>query len=392
MKVDHAIKRLLEPSVPEQVLTLPADLFFIELIEIPNELEDSELNDYSELTLESISPFPLDQLYWGYLSAKSAKRILLFAAHRQRVHERYTDPIESFAWVLPEFAPLAFTPFTKNTEVILSSPTGVSLLHFEQDNPIPLSLETLSCLPEKQADSIETLINNAPESAEGNVQLKFEATSISLSENCRPGFAFAIKGDATPEEEGRHALICPDENQLWTADLRSPEMKKSLRQARHLSRLCLRTLSWTALAGLLLLLGECLHFGGQTWLDSLRTRIAEQQPRVDTIAEQQSLMYKLEQIEQNDLQPIAILDALNKLRPRGIHFTKTQVEGENQVVIDGVANNVNALNSYTDALQKSGQFELLQSPKSITRQGKTTFTLQFAYSPSRKAKNAQNDA
>ena len=125
--------------------------------------------------------------------------------------------------------------------------------------------------------------------------------------------------------------------------------------------------------------------GSHLWLGSQQNRIARQQPLVDTISEQQTLIFKLEQIERNDLRPIAILDALNTLRPEGIYFTKTVVEGENQVVIDGVSNNVSALNRYTDALEQSGTFELLQAPKSITRQGKTTFTLQLAYSSTKEA-------
>ena len=85
-----------------------------------------------------------------------------------------------------------------------------------------------------------------------------------------------------------------------------------------------------------------------------------------------------------------VVDALNNLRPNGIYFTKTVVEGENTVIIDGVSNNVNALNSYTDALQNSGSFELLEDPKTITRQGKTTFTLQLAYSLPQKEASAVN--
>ena len=165
---------------------------------------------------------------------------------------------------------------------------------------------------------------------------------------------------------------------------------KAERNARRISLLSLRTLAKAALITLLLLGIGLLLLGSHVWLGSQQNRIARQQPLVDTISEQQTLMFKLEQIERNDLRPIAILDSLNTLRLEGIYFTKTIVEGENQVRIDGVSNNVSALNRYTDALEQSGTFELLQSPKSLTRQGKTTFTLQLAFSAAKERSQLGN--
>ena len=144
----------------------------------------------------------------------------------------------------------------------------------------------------------------------------------------------------------------------------------------------LRITTWAALFAVLLVLGELILFTANTWLNTRQAKIVEQQPIVDKISEKQTLMVKLEQIEQNDLRPIAMLEALNEKRPSGIYFTKAIVEGENQVKIDGIANNVNAMNSYTDSLQGSGRFELLDQPESKIRGGKVTFSLMLSYTPS----------
>ena len=386
-----AIEKLLEPATSEKVLSLPAHLFFIERISIPPELDLSELDDFAELTIESISPFPLDQLYWGFLSAESCSSILLYAAHRERVKEVVSEPIEAYAWVVPEFAPLASTHFPETTEIIVASDSGSSLLHFAKGNGVPTHASSIACLPEEREEAIGRLRTEAPALSPEVPQILLEPTSAVLGENQQPVFHFqaTLSGDASTDES-RLTKLSPTGTLLWRADVRDARFKKSEQSARRVSLYSLRTLSWAAIAALLLLIGELALLGTHLWLGAQQARIAEQQPLVATISEQQTLMFKLEQIERNDLRPIAILDALNNLRPNGIYFTKTVVEGENTVIIDGVSNNVNALNSYTDALQNSGSFELLEDPKTITRQGKTTFTLQLAYSLPQKEASAVN--
>ena len=94
-------------------------------------------------------------------------------------------------------------------------------------------------------------------------------------------------------------------------------------------------------------------------------------------------MEKLEQVAQNELRPIEILDAANQIRislgSRGIEYDEVIIEGSNRLAIEGKANSINELNEYTQALSNSGNFQLVESPKSITRSGKTTFTATLDY-------------
>lgn len=386
-----AIEKLLEPATSEKVLGLPAHIFFIEPIEIPAELEPEELDDFAELTIESISPFPLEQLYWGYLCAESSSTILLYAAHRERVKKVAPEPIEAYAWVLPEFAPLACTDYPQATELSLVSQTGVSLLHFNKGSCVPVHVSAIACPTEEIEEAMDTLRSNAPDLVPEAGRLRLQPESATLGDHQCPVFNFhSCVEETPPNATERLKKLSPNGAFLWRADVRDLDYKKAERNARRISLLSLRTLGWAALVTLLLLGIELLLLGSHVWLGSQQNRIARQQPLVDTISEQQTLMFKLEQIERNDLRPIAILDALNTLRPDGIYFTKTIVEGENQVRIDGVSNNVSALNRYTDALEQSGTFELLQSPKSLTRQGKTTFTLQLAFSADKELSQVGN--
>jgi len=377
------MNKLLESTKSEQVLTLPAHLFFVERIEIPTVVEAGELNDFAELSLESIAPFPAEQLYWGYLKAENSGFILLYATHRDRIKRHGIEQIEDYAWVVPEFAPLVCAEFPEATEVLIQSAESISLLQFSKGSGVPTYTSIRAIVESDDVHALaEAMQKQAPELPAGHASLILHPMSQELNEQGLASFTFQVTGSLSSEEyTNNFSQLIPGEAQLWKADVRGTEFKKTERNARKLGEMLLRITSYAALFALLLVLGELLLLTANTWLGTRHDRILEQQPTVDKISEKQTLMVKLEQIEQNDLQPIAMLEALNEKRPAGIYFTKTIVEGQNQIKIDGIANNVNAMNSYTESLEKSGRFELLNPPKSITRQGKTTFTLQLSFTP-----------
>lgn len=94
-------------------------------------------------------------------------------------------------------------------------------------------------------------------------------------------------------------------------------------------------------------------------------------------------MNKLEQVAQNELRPIAILEVANQIRidlkSSGIEYDEVVIEGLNRLTIEGKASTIKELNEYTNALRESGNFQLVENPKSITRSGKTTFTATLDY-------------
>lgn len=377
------MNKLLEPTKSEQVLTLPAHLFFIEWVEIPAVLEANELDDFAELSLESIAPFPAEQLYWGYLQAEASDRIVLYAAHRERIKQLGIEQIDEYAWVLPEFAPLVCTFFPEATEVVVQTSESICLLQFEKGHGVPVYASVRALAASDDADTlIQSLRNEAPKLHDGHPSLTLHPTSQDVTEHGLAAFNFQVTGKyPSTEDEAKLAQLSPDASQLWKADVRSIEFKKAERNARKLGDLLLRITTWAAVFAVLLVLGELVLFTANTWLNTRHAKVAEQQPIVDKISEKQTLMVKLEQIEQNDLRPIAMLQALNDKRPSGIYFTDAIAEGENQLKIEGIANNVNAMNSYADSLQQSGRFQLLDPPQSLIRGGKVTFSLMLSFSP-----------
>ena len=73
------------PDSPSQelrsvVLRIPGEHFFCETIDVPRNLDPGDLLPFAlqSLVEEGISPYPPDQLSWGYFSSIEHGKLILF--------------------------------------------------------------------------------------------------------------------------------------------------------------------------------------------------------------------------------------------------------------------------------------------------------------------------
>ncbi|MEC8279415.1 MAG: hypothetical protein VXZ88_02570 [Verrucomicrobiota bacterium] len=349
------------------VLILPAEYFFIEKVEAPAALAPAELSDFAELSMEAVSPFPLDQLRWGFLSAPDDKHLLIYAALKDRLKLAGHVELESYTWVLPDFTTLNGARFTRDTKVVLEGE------HYTTSFLLPSGGGSPENMRSQPAGS------DTPHSKGQSIHLKL--LPVELSEQGIPTFKFETLGEAPADE------LCsplePDEASLWNADIRPRNFKTVERSARHTTSLVTRIMGYAAIFAIALVVLEGLVFAGEFWLDSRRAKIDEQASNVRRVEDKHSLLNKLDQVAQNELRPIAMLTAANEIRialgKTGIEYDETIIERSNRLTIEGKANTINELNVYTKSLSQSGKFQLVGEPKYITRDSKTSFTVTLDY-------------
>lgn len=350
-----------------EVLVLAAEYFFTEKVEVPPALTPAELADFAELSMEAIAPFPLDQLRWGFLITPDGQYLLIYAALKDRLQLAGHAELESYTWVLPDFATLHGARFDRDTEVVLE---GESY--------------TTSCLVPRGEASPENIRSHPagsdpPRGTGQSIHLKL--LPVELSEQATPIFKFESLGEAP--DEGHWSPLEPDEASLWNADIRPSNFKTVERSARRTTNLVTRIMGYAAIFALLLIVIEGLLFGAQLWLGNRTARIDEQATRVRRIEDKHSLLNKLDQVAQNELRPIAMLTAANDIRialgKTGIEYDETIIESSNRLTIEGKAKTINELNLYTKSLRESGKFQLVGDPKYITRDSKTSFTVSLDY-------------
>ncbi len=356
------------PPQPD-VLVLPAEYFFVERVDVPPALESSELEDFAELSMEAIAPFPLEQLNWGFCIDPSGETILIYAALKERLKRAGYKDLESYTWVLPDFATLQGARFAEAIDVVLYHPNYYTIFRHPGGEALPTDIRSL---PNQDDDT-------APETGANSIHL--QPLPVDLTEKGSPIFRFETVGI---EPAGGHwSPLIPDEATVWQADIRPTDFKTIERNARRTTAWVTKLIGLAAYFALFLILLEGLLFVGGLWLGTRTAKIESQANAVRRIEDKQSLMNKLEQVAQNELRPIAILEAANAIRiglgNTGIEYDETVIEGSNRLTIEGKANTINELNAYTESLRKSGNFQLVDTPKSITRSGKTTFTVTLDY-------------
>lgn len=368
-------------------MAIPGRLFFVETIEIPDELEASEIADFAELSLESIAPFPIEQLYWGYLYRKDRSTLLIYAARRERIKNEGFADLNDYAWVIPDFATLSGARFYDDTLVALEGDQSISLLYFEDHAEIPKSVwvDTASGpITSRTIQSIKSDIDNLPKTAP---TLHLCPATINQGENGILSFEHtAFEGDDGGRSyDGEWQTLTPTESELWQMDVRDSNFKARERSTRRTSAIIFKITGWAALFALLLILAEGVLFASQSWLNTRLEKIKKQQVAVSKVEEKQTLVNKLEQVAQNEMRPIEMLEAANNIRLKlnlGIEYDEVIIEGDNNITIEGKASSVNAINRYTEGLKNSGRFELLGMPKTpTTRSGKTSFQISLAYVP-----------
>ena len=121
---------------PPKVALLPDGLFFVRAVEVPTDVAAGELNLQVELALESLAPFPLSQLYYGYFSAPGTGRALIYAAYRRRFTAEQVELWEGAELVMPAFAALLGAAVAPATTVLLASPEGLTAIHWDS-GPVP---------------------------------------------------------------------------------------------------------------------------------------------------------------------------------------------------------------------------------------------------------------
>ena len=355
-------------SVPQtDVLVLPAEYFFIEKVEIPAALTPAELSDFAELSMEAVSPFPLDQLCWGFSSAPDGQYLLIYAAVKERLNLAGYAELETYTWVIPDFTTLNSAHFTRDTEVVLEGE------HYTTSFLLPSgggSPENIRSLP-SGSDSFRI----------PGQSIHLKLLPVELNEQGIPTFKFETLGETPPD--GLWSPLEPDEDSLWNSDIRPSNFKTAERSARRTASLVTQIMGYAAIFAITLVVLEGLLFAGDFWLGTRTTKIDEQATYVRRIEDKHSLLNKLDQVAQNELRPIAMLTVANEIRvalgKTGIEYDETIIDSKNHLTIEGKANTINELNLYTKSLRESGKFQLVGEPKYITRDSKTSFTVTLDY-------------
>ena len=357
---------------PPKVALLPDGLFFVRAVEVPTDVAPGELNLQVELALESLAPFPLSQLYYGYFSAPGTGRALIFAAYRRRFTAEHVEAWDGAELVMPAFAALLGGTVAPATTVLLASPEGLTAVHWDSGpvpsevifQPIPLDTaeedrarirtELLRRLPSKEIVDLPTLPAAVAPPSDGEMVFRSGEFVSHFS------------------REAATAL-----------DMRDKEQLLHLRRGRARAFLLWRVLVGCFIAAGVMAVGEFALLAGGFWQTTRLTLLHAQAPAVDQIITAQNLGNRINELSTKRLLPLEMLTAIvgshDELKPASVVLTRMYTNGELGLTVEALTSNPGDINVYRDELAALPAVASAVAKPARTQNNVTNFTLVITF-------------
>lgn len=98
-----------------EYLYVPGHVFFCEYVQVPSSIPDEELEDFAEVTIGSLSPFPIEHIAWGWYKDPLQPWMLLYSATFESLAKSGFRNLEEYRHVFPSFVSTLALQFEEPT-------------------------------------------------------------------------------------------------------------------------------------------------------------------------------------------------------------------------------------------------------------------------------------
>jgi hypothetical protein len=357
---------------PPATIFVPAERFFVRVITLAPE---ADAEQQVELALEGLAPFPLPQLFWGFLLAPNKGSALVYAAHRRRFTPEEIKSWQKVALVVPGFLALASRPASIPALVVHSGGPQLSGAAWRgATDALPSAIMVRGYPAEPTPEERNEFAREvAARGGVNGVQPRFVtgAPGVAMS---RDSLLLGLGGANGP------ALSIP-RDQLDQVDVRDREF---LAERRDLLRR--GTVLWRALlAGLaaaVLGLGlDVAGFGLHLRTRTTQARVEAQKPTVDRLETAHTLATRVDELARQRLLPFEMLVALNDKRPASVQFIRTTTQGSNSLEVEAQTANAGDVSTFEQALHETPGIATVKTRDIRARDGVTSFVITVVFKP-----------
>ncbi len=371
-----------------KVLLVPGEVFYCHSLTLPPEISDSEIDQFAELSLEGLSPFPLDQLLWGFLRDEKTSLILIYAAYRESINNLGVENLDQYYHVLPSFITINGVSFDEPSITFLSENNSMSALTFSAHSTVPENVFTLSLENIDNSDASLLKVKNSLLVSLKNEGYKIDnsiylGTSALVDSDDKLRFKHRlVSGEIESDLNSTATRLPMDEKKLWDDDIRASSFKLKASRKRNYSRYVWSSTQLAGIAASLFLLLQFIFMMTDTWTDFRIDKVAERSDEVALIEQKNNLLLRIDQIAQNELKPFEMLATMNLKRPSSIYFTQAVSDSFNQIQVDAAASNVEVVNRYMENLRNLPLVSDAKIKKIVSRSGNAPFTVVVTFNPS----------
>ena len=358
----------------ESAALLPGNRFFVRLIE----LEPDNIASQVSLAIETVSPFPSEQMLVGYITSSDNKWALAYAAHRRRF-----TPEESFAWpddcqVIPEFLALLGQRPDKGGILIHEGSELLTAIAWKENQPLP---NCILVIDKKDGDSeslTKEVINRTglPTSTpvvRTSGEFLSERSDSQLILSCNKGKAFQLSS-----------------NQLDDADIRDADFLATRRKKERVNKLLWNTARVAAGIIILSFIFEISAFLINWRSNNLRLINEGRQPVIQEIESAQAISARITEMNTKAPLPLEMLAVANNHRPATVDFQRVSCKNNTQIEIEARTTNASDVYTFEKSLKETTEVSFVATKDMRARDNFTTFSVTITFKPETLRKGANN--
>lgn len=320
----------------EPLVFVPGKRFFVVRKSLPEGIKRKDIDGFVEMVLEEESPFPIEQMMFGYVVETTLASVLIYALYAEGL-----DMPEA-KYLYPSFFPALFRQcdsdfFYKN---------GDDLCKIIVDNGVIQDV-----LPVSKADEY----------------WEYEEVKY-LNDG---GIEFVNKHG----QEREYVRLEANGFERWEGDIRDSILVQDEQKDWKRGKMVLKGLYIAAIVAAGLLASEVFKYMGYGYVALQKDTVEERITQVSEIESEDGLASKIEEINTDYYTPFKVLELLNKYRPDEVYFTSISLGSTNNAVIEGVGATVEVVNKYEADLEASGLTSDVDIGDIISRRGKIVFKM-----------------
>jgi hypothetical protein len=361
---------------PPRVAILPDAVFFSRAIPVPQGATRADVVSQVGLALESLSPFPLAQLYFGYYWPAGADRAFAFASYRRRFTVEQLAEWAGAEHVMPAFAAVLGCEVPPATTLILSSEGGLTAVHWDRGQVPSVVLHkpvATEASGEERAAARAALIRSAGETAK-------------VIDVTAPLLASAGGGDNELVFEGGGLRSVLPSDVAAALDVRDKADLEAMASERRRSMILWRVAMGAIAACLLFGVMELGLVGAGLWEKARIAKVAAQKPTVTHIMAEQELAGRIEELSTKRLLPLEMISVASPAvvtpkDPVGIQFIRATASTIGTIQIEAQTNNAGEIPGFKTALEKMPGVDRVEIQGQRGHDNVVTFTLIVTFKP-----------
>lgn len=374
--MSNPFSRLFKNAAPQAAALLPGNRFFVRRIT----LDGPDAAAQVSLAIESLSPFPLEQMLVGHVLSADGTQALAYAAHRRRF-----TPEESFAWpddcqVVPEFLALCGQPPAQGGVHVHRGEERLTALAWRAGDTLPAAI----VIAEAGDSDEQTLAREAATRAELTGETSSQTLSGSLS-------GALVEGQLQLSVETRAPFVIPRKG-LDDADIRDADFLAQRRKKEQANLILWNLVRLGAAVIALSFLLELTALGIGWRTRGLEVANETRRPLVAEIEAAQAISARIVELGARRPLILEMLAVANEHRPASLEFQRVSCKTATLMEIEGRTTDAGDIGAFERGLSDLRDIVGGVVSRDIrARESSTTFTTSITFKPEglRKAMTAQ---